>query len=179
MARQDPEPAAGRLRLPRGYRAASGDAALIAWPDVVVRLERERHYWLATTRADGRPHTVPIWGVWVDRALYFNGIPTAGWARNLARNPAVVVHLESGAHVVIVEGLAEDLPTVADGALAARIVAAWDTKYGTLQPDPAADGLYRLRPLIVRAWRDFPHDATIWRFAADDQRANTAATTAE
>ncbi|MEV0388431.1 pyridoxamine 5'-phosphate oxidase family protein [Nonomuraea sp. NPDC050643] len=31
----------------------------------------------ATVRADGRPHVVPVDGVWVDDRLYFGGRPEA------------------------------------------------------------------------------------------------------
>ena len=157
-----PEPRASRLALPQGYQVAAGEE-LLAWPRMVERLEQATNYWLATTRPDGRPHVTPVWGVWVAHALYFDGIPTARWARNLAAHPAVAVHLESGADVLVVEGDAEDLTT--DANLGDRIVGAWRTKYGRLEPDPATRGIFRLRPKTARGWSRFPHDATRWRFA--------------
>jgi len=39
--------------------------------------------------------------------FYFGGGPQTVWARNLARSPQIVVHLESGDEVVILEGTAE------------------------------------------------------------------------
>ena len=51
-----------------------------------------------------------------------------------------------------------------DAETGQRIVAAWDVKYGRLQPDPASDGIIRLRPSTARAWTD-PNamsDATRW-----------------
>jgi hypothetical protein len=159
----DPEePRGARLEMPRGYEVASGDE-LLPWAWAVERLERAENYWLATTRPDGRPHVTPVWGVWVDGALYFDGIPTARWARNLAANPALAAHLESGDAVVVIEGTAEDLVTEAD--LGASIVAAWQAKYGRLLPRPATSGILRLRPRAARAWSRFPDDATRWRFA--------------
>jgi len=157
-----PPPAASRLTMPRYYQAAAAGAGLLPWAHVVERLERELNYWIATTRPDGRPHVTPVWGVWVDEAFFFDGIFTARWARNLAANPAIAVHLESGADVVILDGSADD--TIADAHVAARIVEAWSAKYGRLHPDPAGRGMYRLRPRTVRAWRRFPDDATRWRF---------------
>jgi nitroimidazol reductase NimA-like FMN-containing flavoprotein (pyridoxamine 5'-phosphate oxidase superfamily) len=127
-------------------------------------LREARNYWLATVRPDGRPHATPVWGVWVDGALYLSGFPQARWARNLAANPAVTAHLESGDLVVIIEGTAVDIET--DAELGARIVAAWDTKYGRLAPDPAGDGISRITPSSVRAWTDSSSfsDATRWRW---------------
>jgi hypothetical protein len=137
---------------------------LVPWATVEGQLVGAENYWLATTHPDGRPHVAPIWGAWVEGALYFDGIPTARWARNMAANPAVSVHLESGSDVVILDGMGEDVPSITDRDLAARIVAAWDTKYGRLHPDPAADGLFRFRPRTGRSWSRFPDDATRWTF---------------
>jgi len=116
------------------------------------------------TWPDGCPHVAPIWGVWLEQVLYFDGIPTARWARNLAANPSVALHLESGTEVVILDGIGEDIATVNDRDLAARIVEAWDSKYGRLHPDPVANGLFRFRPRTARAWSQFPDDATRWTF---------------
>lgn len=122
-----------------------------------------RNYWLATARADGRPHVTPVWGAWVEGALYLDGHPATHWMRNLAANPALSVHLESGDDVVILEGVAEDVVT--DAALGARIVAAWDAKYGRLHPDPAERGIVRVRSRSVRAWSTASlEDGTRWQF---------------
>ncbi len=155
-----------RLSIPAGYNAAAADeTTLLPWTHVVARLERAENYWLATTRPDGRPHVTPVWGVWVEDALYFDGIPTALWARNMVRNPAIAVHLESGVDVVILEGIGEDVTTIADHALAFQIVQQWDAKYSRLTPDPITNGIFRLRPSIARAWTRFPDDATRWQFS--------------
>ena len=100
----------------------------------------------------------------MDGALYFDGIPTARWARNMAANPAVTVHLESGDDVLILEGVGEDVERVDDADLAARIVEAWDAKYGRVHPQPATNGIFRLRPRTAPGWSRFPDDATLWRF---------------
>lgn len=157
-------PVASPAEAPPVYGFPEGVDGLLPWSYAEERLERARNYWLATTRPDGRPHVTPLWGVWVDGALYFNGLPTARWARNMAANPAVSVHLESGDEVVILEGAAEDVVTDADTGR--RVVEAWDAKYGRLHPEPATDGLFRLRPRTARAWSSGSlADGTRWRFA--------------
>lgn len=35
------------------------------------RLMKSRNYWICTSRPDGRPHSIPVWGFWIDGALYF------------------------------------------------------------------------------------------------------------
>lgn len=156
---------ADRPEGPSVYGFSHATGPLLTWSGVVAELSAARNYWLATVRPDGRPHVTPVWGVWVDNMLFFSGFPTARWARNLAANAAVSAHLESGDEVVIVEGTAEDVVT--DDDIGARIVAAWDAKYGRLLPAPASDGIFRMRPHTVRAWTDASTfaDATRWTWA--------------
>ena len=37
----------------------------------VSRLRAAMVYWLATTRPDGRPHAMPVWGVLLGEVLWF------------------------------------------------------------------------------------------------------------
>ena len=161
-APKEQEPQASRLKMPKHYQQADGKVDLLLWSNVVEQLEQAQNYWLATLSPRQRPHVTPIWGVWVAGALYFDGIPTARWARNLAANPAIAIHLESGIDVVILEGLAEDVVT--DASVGKAIIEAWNTKYGRLLPELDTDGIFRLRPRTARAWSQFPHDATRWQF---------------
>jgi nitroimidazol reductase NimA-like FMN-containing flavoprotein (pyridoxamine 5'-phosphate oxidase superfamily) len=66
------------------------------------------HYWLATTRPDGRPHVVPLDGLWLDDAWFFGGSAETVKSRNLKANPRAVVHLDDSERAVIVEGRCED-----------------------------------------------------------------------
>src|SRR5215468_1785833 len=96
-----PEPTATSPRMYGGTLEPSR----LPWRWATARLEAARTYWIATTRPDGRPHSRPVWGVWLDNAFYFStGSLAAG---NLVVQPAITVHLESGEEVVIVEGVAE------------------------------------------------------------------------
>ena len=109
VSRPGGDPSAKPKRGPKGYAFPTTADRLLAWRDVELRLVKARRYWLASTNDDGTPHVRPLWGVWVGGNLYFDGHPKTRWARNLARDPRASVHLESAAHVVIVEGLVEDL----------------------------------------------------------------------
>ena len=98
--------------MPRLYGVptdASG-AELLPWTWAVEQLTSTRSYWVCTTRPDGRPHAAPVWGVWLDDAVWFSTAPSSVKGRNIARDPRVVVHLESGDETVILEGEAK-LPT--------------------------------------------------------------------
>src|SRR5215468_11807454 len=43
----------------------------LPWSHARERLEGSRNYWICTTRPDGRPHSIPVWGFFVDDVLYF------------------------------------------------------------------------------------------------------------
>jgi hypothetical protein len=42
-----------------------------AWADVERLLTDAQLYWIITVRANGRPHAVPLVGVWLDGAFAF------------------------------------------------------------------------------------------------------------
>lgn len=153
--------------MPAGYemRDPADRTGLLPWHHAVERLAAARNYWVATTRPDGRPHAMPVWGVWLDGGLLFSSDPTSRKGRNLAANPALAAHLESGDDVVVVEGVGT---TVTDPALLARFVDAYEAKY-RFRPTPAdpRQAVYALRPRVAHAWleSDFQRTATRWRFA--------------
>ena len=129
------------------------------------RLAKSRNYWVCTTRPDGRPHSIPVWGFWIDGQLIFGTARTSRKARNLAENPVVSVHLESGDDVVILEGKAEEVD-ISDGTILNKLDAASREKYKMpLMVVPEAV-FYSVRPRTVLAWteKDFPKTATRWKF---------------
>jgi PPOX class probable F420-dependent enzyme len=143
-----------------GISDAPSDAS---WSDAVARLKSARNYWVVTTRPDGRPHAMPVWGLWLDDAVVFSTNPASRKGRNLAANAELVVHLESGDDAVILEGRAE---IVADEDVLRRFSEAYFEKYGwRVEPGPGF-GIYALRPRVAFTWReaDFPQSATRWRF---------------
>ena len=81
----------------------------LPYSNVETRLAKSRNYWICTARPDGRPHSIPVWGFFLDGALYFGTSRLTRKARNLAHNPALSVHLESGDDVVILEGSAVEV----------------------------------------------------------------------
>jgi hypothetical protein len=167
MPQSSENPHAGRPDMPAGYGLAPVNAQtdLMAWQHVEEQLRTKRNYWIGSTYPDGRPHAIPVWGVWLDGALYFSTDPKSRKGRNLAANPQVVAHLESGDDVVILEGR---VVRAADPAVLAKADQAYHAKYAFhLTGDQAAPGLvYELRPNKVLAWLEstFPTSATRWRF---------------
>jgi Pyridoxamine 5'-phosphate oxidase len=160
----DPEPS-----QPRMFGNAVGSGRL-SWQWATEQLTRARNYWIATTRPDGRPHSRPVWGVWLDGIFYFSTGSLA--AQNLTASPAITVHLESGSEVVIIEGVAE---TVSDRALVERVVNRYNEKYHwNVDPNHLPGPFYAVRPQIAFGWHFEESEinpestalgnATRWRF---------------
>jgi nitroimidazol reductase NimA-like FMN-containing flavoprotein (pyridoxamine 5'-phosphate oxidase superfamily) len=112
-----------------------GDASATAptWDDIDRRLSAAQLYWLVTVRRDGRPHAVPLCGVWHDGAFFFATGDEEQKMRNLEANQHVAVTAGSlGANGwdhgkdIVVEGSAE---RVTDEALLRTLADAWEVKY--------------------------------------------------
>lgn len=149
-----------RPDMPAGYSAKGAKPKFVPWSFAEERLERSHNYWICSTRPDGRPHSIPVWGVWVGTAFYFSTDPESRKAKNLKANPAVSVHVDSGDEPVILEGRVEavKLDDDVDGAYA--------KKYKMhLKVFPGAMVIFRLKPKTVLAWRekDFGTSATKWK----------------
>jgi pyridoxine/pyridoxamine 5'-phosphate oxidase len=159
--RAERKPVATRPRFPKGYGIAAEREGLLAWSWAAERLETARNYWIATANADSGPHAMPVWGLWLDGAVVFSTSPESRKGRNLARDPRVVVHLESGDECVVLEGDVEPI------AIDDRIADAYKAKYDW-RPDPSEGGLWlRLAPRVAYAWleRDYPRTATRFLFS--------------
>jgi F420H(2)-dependent biliverdin reductase len=70
------------------------------------RFRTEPNVWLGTTRADGRPHLVPIWFVWVHERVWIATDAKSVKIRNIAANPFATVALEDGNKPIVAEGTA-------------------------------------------------------------------------
>ncbi len=147
------EPRASRPSFP-GYGVPEDDDGMLPWSWAEERLADAHNYWLATVG----PHASPVWALWRDGGIVFSCGARSRKARDLARDPRLVVHLESGDEVVIVEGEAE--PTVATD----EVIDEYERKYDFRAS--AGEGWYRVIPRRVFAWRekDYPRSATRFDF---------------
>jgi PPOX class probable F420-dependent enzyme len=141
-----------------------------SWPEVAARLAAARNYWLCTTMPSGAPHAAPVWGAVVGHTLYLYSERRTVKARNLAADPRVVVHLESGEDVVIVRGTAEDLGTPAElpdvvTALSAKYTGEGDQQY-LPDADPDFDVVYAIRPQSAMMWRLADYQASQRRWTS-------------
>lgn len=162
-----------RPLFPDGYGIPESEEGLLDWSEIELKLVASMHYWLSTTRPDGRPHVVPRWGAWIDGQLFYDGSPETVHARNTVTNTACALHIGDGAEAIIVDGsstTSEPVPAVEGEPIAAEI----GRKYGDLgyRPEPDAwsgadaGGLRIFRPLKALAWSDFAIDPTRFVFEA-------------
>ena len=142
----------------------------LSWAEVAGRLAAARNYWLNTTTPSGSPHAAPVWGAVAGQTLYLYSERSTVKARNIAADPRVVVHLESGDDVVIVRGTAEELGVPAQvpevvAALAAKYTAPGDRQY-LPDADPGFDVVYAIRPRSAMVWRLADYAASQRRWSA-------------
>ncbi len=145
-----------RPDLPASYGIVRSSDGLLNWDFVEERMRAARNYWVATSSRSGRPHTAPVWGLWRESAFYFSTDARSRKARDLALNPSVIIHLESGDEVVILEG---EATIVRDRLLIDPLSREYFAKYAVrLEGGP----VFEVRPSKVLAWRerDFPSSAT-------------------
>ncbi|KAA0086954.1 pyridoxamine 5'-phosphate oxidase family protein [Mycolicibacterium sp. P9-64] len=146
-----------------------------AWDDANRVLETAELYWLTTVRKDGRPHTTPLVGVWVDRSFVFCTGPAEQKARNLEHQTSLTV--VTGANTwqagldVVVEGAAtrvtgaQNLKALADD-YRAKYGEDWDFAVDDEVFDPGGTSadVFRVTPTKVLAFAKSPHGQTRFQF---------------
>src|SRR5579875_1214478 len=149
-------PRAGRPYMP-GYGIAGPDegSGLLEWSWAAERLTLSRNYWVASAWPDGRPHVMPVWGMWDDSTLWFSSSVASRKTKNLLADPRCVVTTEEASD-----------PGVID-----LMNAKYATHIEVSFLDPAVNATFGVRPLRVFGMRDadFTGSPTRWIFD-DDQR---------
>lgn len=105
-------------------------ATATSWEDTRRELESAELFWIATVRADGRPHMTPLVAVWLDDALHFCTGDAEQKAVNLRGNQNVILmtgcnQWDRGVDIVL-EGQAV---RVTDRRTLERLAAAWAGKW--------------------------------------------------
>jgi nitroimidazol reductase NimA-like FMN-containing flavoprotein (pyridoxamine 5'-phosphate oxidase superfamily) len=163
------QPQVSRPLFPKGY--VDRPKTFVPWSHVEQRLTNAHNYWLCTVRPNGRPHSIPKWAVWVNGSIYFDGSSETRHARNIATNPFVSLHLESGDDVVIVEGTARPISKPST-PVATQVAHAYTAKYAAegYSPKPTQwnnGGLFEITPRTVLAWTSFVDDPTKFELTPD------------
>jgi len=155
------KPRATRPNMP-GYGISPKKAGMFSWKWATDRLAKSKQYWIATTRPDGAPHVMIVWGVWTDDAFWFSTGKTSRKARNLAANPRCVICSDDSEQAVIVEG---EVSIVGEAKVLKRVFAAYKKKY-KIDPSGMGEPLFRANPKVVFGLyeKKFPTTATRWIF---------------
>jgi hypothetical protein len=163
------EPTASRPYMP-GYGIVGPDegTGLLPWSWANERLTASHDYWLATVRPDGRPHVMPVWGVWQDGHIWFSSSGASRKTQNLAVNRRAAITTDNPAQPVVVEGSVERR---SDESAIASFTGWVNAKYGTdYSVDFFADNAcFRLRPVWAFGLTegDFPGSPTRWVFSPE------------
>ena len=156
------EPKATRPIVP-GYEFSAKKTGLLPWKWAAERLKKSRQYWIATTRPDGAPHLMIIWGLWFEDSFWFSTGAASRKARNLAANPKCVIGTDDAAKAVILEGTVESVDT--QDADFEKFAKAYQKKYAW-DVREMAQPLYRFRPDVGFGLfeKKFEQSATRWVF---------------
>jgi general stress protein 26 len=155
------KPKAGRPNMP-GYGISDKQKDLLPWKWAADRLVETQNYFLITVRKDGRPHLMPIWGIWSGTNFYFSTGKTSVKARNLAANPHCIVCPGDADEAIIVEGIAE---TLNDKKEFDRFAKAYLAKY-KWDISKMNEPIFVLRPNVAfgQIEKTFTKTATRWTF---------------
>jgi Pyridoxamine 5'-phosphate oxidase len=158
------------------FQAAHAGAGLLDWESVARRFATPRNYWVSTASRSGRPHAMPVWGVWLDDRFVFSTSPASRKAHNLFENPRIAVHLEDADAAIIIEGRAVELR---DATELLAFIDAYNPKYDwNFTQEQLERGVFAVQPEQAFAWLgssgdSFGGSATRWRFepqsSADDR----------
>jgi nitroimidazol reductase NimA-like FMN-containing flavoprotein (pyridoxamine 5'-phosphate oxidase superfamily) len=146
-----------------GFPESKDKKGMLPWTWVAKKMGLCHTFWLATIHDhDGRPHIMPVWGVWLEDAFFFSTARKSRKGRNLAANPACTITNDDGREAVIVEASASELK---DQATLQRVTAAYKKKY-KMDPSGMNEPIFVARPRTVFAFveKTFPKSATRWTF---------------
>jgi general stress protein 26 len=146
------------------------------WAEAVEALNRAENFFVTTVRPNGRPHQTPLLAVWLDDALYFCTGADERKAKNIERNPHVL--LTTGSQKwdqgfdIVVEGEAR---RVTDEPLLQRLADAWLSKYGPawkfevrdhgfVSSDQGRPLVFEVAPRKAMGFKKGPFSQTTWKF---------------
>src|SRR5687768_11899840 len=120
------------------YGVDNADWKGLPWSWAAERLVANRNFWVVTASQHGRPHALPVWGVWHDgdQRFAFGCGPRSRKAANLAVNPAMVLATDGTVDCLSIEGRAA---RVADAARLDVWVERYLAKYRPLTADLSAE----------------------------------------
>jgi general stress protein 26 len=157
-------PKASRPFMP-GYGLPTASKGMIPWKWAQQRLARSHNYWIATTKPDGAPHVMLVWGIWVGGAFYFSTGRESCKAKNLRANPRCTICTEKSREAVILEGTVKE---ITDSAQIKKLGIHYLKKYNPWKLDPSLGPVLAVHPTRIFALDEKSglNTATRWLFPA-------------
>lgn len=154
-------PRSTRPHMP-GYGVPKTSKGLLPWSWAEQRLKRSHNYWISTVRPDGSPHSMVIWGLWLDGTFLFSTGAQSRKARNLAHSTKCVIGTEHAEQAVVVEGKAR---LTRDPELLNRFASLYEKKYKWDMKD-STEPVYVVHPRVAFGLyeKNFMGSATRWKF---------------
>ena len=134
-----------RPLIPDDYSMSKQEEGMVDWNTINQWMDDSKNYWLGTTKTNSKPHSRPIWGIWLDNFFYFGGGPNTRTVKNLNELNAISVHTESAQNVVIIEGYVERFDEEEMNKVLGK---KYEERYGIFHPPP----FWKVIPEIVFAW---------------------------
>jgi hypothetical protein len=162
------EPNASRPYWPDALETLpDSTTGLKPWAWALERLEESHNYWIATSRPDGLPHLMLVWGIWWEDAFWFSTGPRTRKAKNIVAQAHCVIGTEKADEAVILEGTAQE---IRDRAKWKQFADLYDPKYGgNVFPLLESSGglVYRVKPQTAFGQDEhaanFAESATRWK----------------
>jgi len=151
-----------------GIRPADEGSGLLPWSWAERQLHASHNFWVVTLWPDGRPHAMPVWGVWDDDDVFwFTSAVQSRKALNIANDRRCTVATEDEQHPVVLNGEGEIRTSREEIADVIELVnAKYGTDYGLDFMDPTKNATIRVHP----HWAfgvdadDFTGSPTRWTF---------------
>ncbi|HET9879395.1 MAG TPA: pyridoxamine 5'-phosphate oxidase family protein [Candidatus Limnocylindria bacterium] len=131
------------------------------------------HYWIGTTRSDGRPHIMGVGIVWHDGRFYLVSGPRTQKSRNLARDPHCTVSVAAPGLDIVAEGEAKVIRDTGELERIATLFDDWGPQvrdgafwheFSAPSAGPPPWDVYEITPTTIYAVATAePNGATRWR----------------
>ena len=131
------------------------------------------HYWIATTRPDGRPHVMGVGLVWDDGRFYMASGGGTRKSRNLARDPRCTVSIAAPGVDIVADGEARIVRDEAELQRIAELFSDWGPEvrdgafwheFSAPSAGPPPWDVYEITPSTFYAVAaEEPHGATRWK----------------
>ncbi len=154
----------------------------LEWERVIRALDRTddleitdsaSHYWIATTRPDGRPHVAGVGIVWDNGRFYMSSGPGTQKSRNLARDSRCTISIASPGIDIVAEGEARIIRDESELQRIAALFSGWGPEvrdgafwheFSAPSAGPPPWDVYEILPTTFYAVASAePFGATRWR----------------